>query len=87
MKIEPSEAESALAAVRAADAQMRRALNAYGAAYHFIVWGVIWLIGFFDFQFRNSVAAGGCNVVLARAECHRDGLFVDHRNPDGPDLP
>ena len=46
MDIEPSEAESALAAVRAADAQMRRALNAYGAAYHFIVWGVIWLIGF-----------------------------------------
>jgi hypothetical protein len=46
MNIEPSEAESALAAVRAADAQMRRALNAYGAAYHFIVWGVIWLIGF-----------------------------------------
>lgn len=46
MDINPSEAEAALAAIRAADQQVRRTLNALGVAYHLLVWGVIWLLGF-----------------------------------------
>ncbi len=58
MTISPSEAEEALAAVRAVSQQMRRALNAWGFAYYLIVWGLIWLIGFSCSQFLPAAVVG-----------------------------
>jgi hypothetical protein len=59
MTITPSEAEEALAAIRNVSQQMRRALNAWGIAYHLIIWGIIWLIGFTCSQFILAPAAAG----------------------------
>jgi hypothetical protein len=53
MKISPSEAQSALADIRAADQQMQQSLNSWGAAYHFLVWGGVCLIGFSITQFHS----------------------------------
>jgi hypothetical protein len=46
MKINSSEAETSLAAIRSADQQMQQALNKWGVAYHLINWGIISLIGY-----------------------------------------
>lgn len=46
MNLNPSDAESALQAASSSSQKMQRALNAWGAAYHLILWGLITLLGF-----------------------------------------
>ncbi len=46
MEIDQEEAKAALEDAKAYATRMKKSLNAFGAAYHFIVWGAIWLIGF-----------------------------------------
>ncbi len=64
MTIEPEEAEQALAAIHQTTHQMRRALNAWGFAYHLLVWGTIWLIGFSVSQFASPSVVGGFWISL-----------------------
>jgi hypothetical protein len=57
MNISSSEAEEALAAIRAIMQKTRRAISASGAYIFLIVWGIIWLLGFLNSQFLpNQIA-------------------------------
>ncbi len=51
MEIDREEARAALEDAKAYAARMKKAMNAFGAAYHFIVWGAIWIVGFSLDQF------------------------------------
>jgi hypothetical protein len=55
MNITPSDAESALASIREAENQMRKAMNASGGGYQLISWGVIFMIGYTLNQFADRL--------------------------------
>jgi hypothetical protein len=61
LEIDSAEARTALEEARRYNSRMKKALAAFGAAYHFIVWGGIWLIGFlithFAFALPKAVSA------------------------------
>jgi len=57
MNISPSDAESALAAIRESESQMRKTLGASGGAYPIIIWGVIMAIGYTLNQFADRLPA------------------------------
>jgi hypothetical protein len=47
MNISPTEAEEALTAIQAIMQKTRRAISSSGAYNFMILWGAIWLIGFY----------------------------------------
>jgi hypothetical protein len=55
MDINPTEAESALAAIRETETHMRRAMNASGGGYQLIIWGVVLMIGYTLNQFADRL--------------------------------
>ncbi len=55
MNVSRSEAESTLAAIRDAEAQMNRAMSASGGAYQLIIWGVFIMIGYTMNQFADRL--------------------------------
>jgi hypothetical protein len=55
MNISPSDAETALAAIRESEAHMRKTLNASSGAYQLIAWGMIMMIGYTMNQFAEHI--------------------------------
>jgi hypothetical protein len=51
MKISTSDAEEALAAIQVIMQKARRSISSSGAYAFFIIWGMVWLIGFLGNQF------------------------------------
>jgi hypothetical protein len=55
MDIDPAEARAALEEAKILSSRMKKALKAFGAAYHFIAWGTLWLIGFLIMHFADRL--------------------------------
>lgn len=89
MKVTPTEAREALAAVRTIQVRTRRALSLAGGGEVLMIWGVVWLVGYLGGYFLEGEVAGrlwavadvlggiATLVVVLRAE--RGG-----RDPLGP---
>ena len=55
MDIDPDIARKALDEIQATRVRMRRALEVWGGAYHFLVWGAIWAVGFMLSYFQDRL--------------------------------
>lgn len=68
MNINPTEAETALTAIRESEDQMRKAMNASGGGYQMLTWGVVMLIGYTLNQFADRLPVAmiaGTWIVLS----------------------
>jgi hypothetical protein len=56
--METEEARQSLELVQQAMAQTRRAIARSGSGYFFIVWGLVWLVGYLGSEFLSKTVAG-----------------------------
>jgi hypothetical protein len=54
MNISPSEAEEALSLIQAMMKKTRKSISASGSYKFLVLWGIIWLLGFFNSQFLSE---------------------------------
>jgi hypothetical protein len=64
MKVSPTEAEEALAAIQAMMKKTRQAISSSGSYVFLLIWGVIWLLGFLNSQFLPEKTVNYVWMVL-----------------------